>query len=74
MGRRLKLQIRTNKAAYDEACRTAGAAFAERRFQDAVGTYEQFAKDHPDAHCNEIELRISALRSYIADHVERLKN
>lgn len=74
MGRRLKLQLRTNKAAYDEACRTAGTAFAERRFQDALGTYEQFAKDNPEAHRSEIELRISALQSYIVDHVEKLKN
>lgn len=74
MGRRLKLQLRTSKAAYDEACRIAGIAFGESRFEDALGTYEQFSKDHPGAHSSEIELRISALKSYIADHVEKLKN
>ena len=74
MGRRLKLQLRTNRAAYDEACRVAGAAFSERRFKDALATYEQFAKDNPDAHRTEIELRIGALKSYIVDHVEKLTN
>jgi len=74
MRRRLKLQTRASRAAFDEVCRTAGIAFQDLRFQDALAMYEQFAQDHPEAHAEEIELRIGALKSYIVDHVEELTN
>ena len=70
MRRRLKLRV--GKSLYDEVCANAGEAFKERRFRDALATYEAFAKEHPDVYPEQIQLRIRALRSYIEEHVEKL--
>jgi hypothetical protein len=73
MRRRLRLQLRAGKAVYNEACRKAGEAFGESRYRDALTIYEQFAKEHPDTHTEEIQLRTRALKSYIEDYVEKLQ-
>ena len=73
MSRRLRLQLRAGKALYNEVCRKAAEAFSERRFRDALTLYEGFAKDHPDTHTDEIQVRIRGLKEYIEDHVERLQ-
>ncbi len=71
MRRRLRLQLRAGKALYNEACRKAGEAFGESRFRDALAIYEQFAKENPDTHTEEIQLRTRALKEYIEDYVEK---
>lgn len=73
MRRGLKLQLLAGKALYKEVCRTAAEAFAERRARDALAIYEQFAREHPDTHPDEIQLRIRALKEYIESHLERLQ-
>jgi len=67
MGRRLRLQLRAGKALYDKVRREAGAAFTEGRLDDALGIYKAFAKENPDVHADQIQVRISALEEYIAD-------
>ena len=71
MSRRLKLQLRAGKVLFKEVCRKAAEAFSEGRLRDALALYEGFAKEHPDAHTDEIQLRARALREYIERHVER---
>jgi len=70
--RRLRLKLHGDRAAYEEACRIGGTAFRERRFKDALATYEAFMSEHPDAYRTEMEFRIHALQSYVTDHVEKL--
>jgi histidinol dehydrogenase len=72
MRRQLRLQLRAGKALYDEACRQAGIAFRERRFQDAIDIYEQFAQEHPQVQTEELQTRLNALKEYLKEHVEKL--
>jgi len=72
--RRLRLKLRGDRAAYEEACRIGGIAFRERRFKDALATYETFMSEHPDAYRTEMEFRIQALQNYVTDHVEKLRH
>jgi hypothetical protein len=71
MSRRLRLQLRAGKMLFKEVCRKAAEAFSEGRFRDALALYEGFAKEHPDTHTDEIQLRTRALREYIEGHIER---
>lgn len=72
MRRRMKLQLRAGKALYDEACRKAGIAFSERRFDDAIRIYEQFAQEHPQVLPEQLQMRLTALREYVTEHLEKL--
>jgi len=69
--RQLRLQLRAGKALYDKVCKKAGEAFAERRFQDALRLYEDFAKENPEVYPEEIRFRIKALKEYIEEHIEK---
>jgi len=73
MSRRLRSQRRADKASFDEVCSSAATAFGERRFDDALAAYQAYQAAHPDSHKEQIEVKISALQSYITDHVEQSK-
>ncbi len=72
MRHRMKLQLRASKALYDEACREASIAFNEGRCNDAIRIYEQFAQEHPQVLPEQLQVRLNALREYVAEHVEKL--
>jgi hypothetical protein len=73
MRRSLKLKLRARRVLYDEVCAKAREAFSESRFRDALAIYEEFAKENPGVHEEEIQHRIGALKEYIEGHVERLQ-
>ena len=68
-----KLRVLTPKALYDEVLAEAASAFRERRFHEALETYERFAREHPDIHPDQIQFRIQALKEYIEEHIEPLQ-
>ena len=71
MRRRLGLKLHPDRVAFDAACKAAGEAFREQRYRDALAIYETFAAEHPTALEEEVQLRIRALKGYIAEHVEK---